>query len=60
MEKLFLELLNIASDRLGDIKEAVLYNGDTYASLKVDAETDNGKYSITIGISKKVEEKENA
>jgi hypothetical protein len=57
MEKLFLKLIDFASI-VGNIVEANLYKGGKYASFHFEAE--DGKYLVTVSISKKDEEKENA
>ena len=56
MQDLFMKFLN-ATTHFGSVVEASMYQGGNFSHLK--AESEDGKYVISITISKKDEEKEN-
>jgi hypothetical protein len=56
MEKLFAFLIEQATE-LGNITEAVMYKGGEFSHLK--ATTRDGKYEVSISISKVKEEEKN-
>lgn len=57
MEQLFIKLIKLATE-IGKLTEASLYKSGSYSSLKT--ETVDGKYEVSISISKKDEEENDA